>query len=65
MVANVQQPAPANEQPQSEPKPVVPVAVQQELTKVDNTSSARSNEKTKQPPQQADKVQSEEGLTKR
>ncbi|XP_031622161.1 eukaryotic translation initiation factor 4G isoform X2 [Contarinia nasturtii] len=64
MVANVQQPAPAKEQPQSEPKPVVPVTVQQEQTKVENTNSARSNEKTKQPPQQANKAHSEESVTK-
>lgn len=66
MVANVQHttPASAKEQPQSESKPV-PVAVQQEQTKVDNTNSGRISEKSKQPPQQAEKVHSEESVTKR
>lgn len=67
MVANVQQPAPATvkEQPQSESKPVPVVVQQQEQTKVDSTNSGRSNERTKQPSQQAEKVHSEESLTKR
>lgn len=68
MVANVKQTAPATakEQPSSESKPVVPIAVQPEPTKVDNTNSGRSSEKTKQqPPQPADKVHSEESVTKR
>lgn len=66
MVANMQQPAPAKEQPQMESKPVVPVTVPpqqqqpQEQTKVDNKTKQQQHQ-----PQSADKVHSVESVTKR
>lgn len=70
MVANLQQPAPAStkEQPAPEPKPVAPVAVQPEATKVENTtgrSSSIEKPKHQQPSQPVEKVHSEESVSKR
>lgn len=67
-----QQPQP-QQQPTIESKPAVPVTVQPEPAKVDSTNSGRSSEKTKQQqppqpqpqPQPAEKVHSEESVTKR
>jgi len=67
MVANLQQPPPAStkEQPITEPKPVAPVAVQPETTKVESTNSGRNSEKSKQQPSQpVEKVHSEESVSK-